>query len=57
MSRPALASGVAWVPPAVTPIDPDTDHGRQVARDLGELFADVDARLAREHPYTETRTG
>ena len=41
--------------PTVPPLDPDSQHGRDVARNLTEVVVDIEARLDRERAAAATR--
>lgn len=49
-------AGHPRVPPIVPVLDPRSESGRRAAREFGELVADVEDRLAREHAEQQIRT-
>ena len=40
--------------PTTAPLDPDSDHGRDVARNLTEVLVDIEHRLDRERAAAAT---
>lgn len=52
-----MTTTAPWTPPVITPVDPKSENGRRIARELGELIGDVEDRLAREAAEAEIRKG